>query len=180
MKYTYSHATISDCGLWRYTLERRWDEAGPVLGFLMLNPSTADAVADDSTIRRCVSQARYLGFSGIFVANVFAYRASDPSILQKCHDPVGHWNSDAIRTLVYGCERIICAYGNAPLSDQRSGGLLYGTMRATEGYLREKNVMPWALQINKTGLPAHPVRLRAGLTPVGYLWNSGNEWEPLQ
>ena len=46
-------AIISDCGLFRYELRRRinpWDGAGTVT-FIMLNPSTADALRDDLTGR---------------------------------------------------------------------------------------------------------------------------------
>ena len=50
-------AVISDDGLYRYRLERVWDDARPALPFVMLNPSTADALVDDPTIRRCVGFA---------------------------------------------------------------------------------------------------------------------------
>jgi len=51
-------ADVSECGLFRYSLTREWFPALPPLGFVMLNPSTADAIADDPTIRRCVGFAR--------------------------------------------------------------------------------------------------------------------------
>ena len=41
-----SYARLSDCGTYRYTLGRRWDD-GPTATFVMLNPSTADASQDD-------------------------------------------------------------------------------------------------------------------------------------
>jgi hypothetical protein len=51
-------AVLSPCGTYRYQLRRQLARggrpaAGPPLVFLMLNPSTADAVTDDATIRRC-------------------------------------------------------------------------------------------------------------------------------
>lgn len=41
-------ADISECGLYRYRLLRRWGSGVP-LPFLMLNPSTADGAQDDRT-----------------------------------------------------------------------------------------------------------------------------------
>ena len=64
-------ATISTDGRYRYDLWRQW-EPGPRLGFIMCNPSTADADLDDPTIRRCVGFARREGFAGITVRNLFA------------------------------------------------------------------------------------------------------------
>ena len=55
----------------RYVLSRvvepevkKWDR--PVT-FIMLNPSTADAVNDDPTIRKCRSYASKWGFPGLIV-----------------------------------------------------------------------------------------------------------------
>ncbi len=42
-------AEISPDGLYRYSLERTWDEDKPTVLFVCLNPSTADAVEDDAT-----------------------------------------------------------------------------------------------------------------------------------
>lgn len=74
----HSGATVSDCARYRYRLWRRWGD-GPQLGFVMLNPSTADAAVDDPTIRRCMGFARREGCDGIEVVNLFAWRATDPT-----------------------------------------------------------------------------------------------------
>ncbi|WP_030186512.1 DUF1643 domain-containing protein, partial [Streptomyces capuensis] len=39
--------------IYRYLLTRVWDPSRPLLVYLMLNPSTADATTADPTIRRC-------------------------------------------------------------------------------------------------------------------------------
>jgi hypothetical protein len=70
-------AEISDCGLYRYRLWRRWGSGAHVL-WIMLNPSTADGMTDDPTIRRCVGFARDWSYDGIRVVNLVAYRATDP------------------------------------------------------------------------------------------------------
>ncbi|WP_349606116.1 DUF1643 domain-containing protein [Cupriavidus sp. DF5525] len=43
----------SDCEQYRYRLWRHWDASRPTLGFIMLNPSTADHQVNDPTITRC-------------------------------------------------------------------------------------------------------------------------------
>ncbi|TMF61888.1 MAG: DUF1643 domain-containing protein, partial [Chloroflexi bacterium] len=67
-------ATFSADRRYRYRLWRRWDGARPVVAFVMLNPSTADARRDDPTIRRCIGFAKSWGFGGVEVVNLFAYR----------------------------------------------------------------------------------------------------------
>jgi len=69
-------AVLSDCGTYRYVLTRRWAE-GPVLGWVMLNPSRADAGRDDATVRRCMGFVRSWGFAGIIVPAVAARAGED-------------------------------------------------------------------------------------------------------
>ncbi|WP_131822315.1 DUF1643 domain-containing protein, partial [Mycobacteroides chelonae] len=61
-------AVISADGLYRYELHRSW-RAGPVVEFIMLNPSTADAEVDDATIRRCIGFAKQWGYGALVVRN---------------------------------------------------------------------------------------------------------------
>ena len=77
---TGSGAAFSPCGRYRYKLWRVWDPARPLgcVMFLMLNPSTATDNEDDPTIRRCIGYARSWGYGGLYVGNLFAYRATDP------------------------------------------------------------------------------------------------------
>ena len=54
-----SGATFSPCRTWRYTLWRSWGIGnGKNAVFIGLNPSTADEVQDDPTIRRCINFAK--------------------------------------------------------------------------------------------------------------------------
>ncbi len=66
---------------YRYSLAREWNSNAPRIGFVMLNPSTADATSNDPTIRRCINFARFWGYGAIEVVNLFAYRASHPAQL---------------------------------------------------------------------------------------------------
>lgn len=75
-------ALLSADGTYRYNLWRRWGP-GLFLGYVMLNPSTADAEVDDQTIRRCCFFAKREGYDGIYVVNLYAYRATDQDDLWR-------------------------------------------------------------------------------------------------
>lgn len=83
-----SGADFSPCQRYRYKLWRKWGN-GDLVNFLMLNPSTADAVQNDPTVERCERRARQLGFDGLIVTNLFAFRATDPRTLKAAPDPIG-------------------------------------------------------------------------------------------
>ena len=53
-----SHACFSPCQRYRYSLLRDLGMQTPALTVVMLNPSTADAVKDDPTIRRVIGFAK--------------------------------------------------------------------------------------------------------------------------
>ena len=55
----------------------------------MLNPSTADHLADDPSITRCMSRAVAGKFGRLDVVNLFPLRATDPNELLTHPDPIG-------------------------------------------------------------------------------------------
>ena len=52
-KETDNDAELSSDGIYRYALTRQWAD-GQCVGWLMFNPSTADASTNDATIRKCM------------------------------------------------------------------------------------------------------------------------------
>jgi hypothetical protein len=108
-------AKISDCGRYRYWLSREWGP-GPLLTFVLLNPSIADAETDDPTIRRCIGFAKREGADGCAVVNLFAWRATDPAGLTRAEDPIGPENAEEIgRALVASAVSrlpLVCAWGS--------------------------------------------------------------------
>src|SRR5438128_1288774 len=81
-------AEISACGLYRWHLTRTWDDTRPTLVYIMLNPSKADALVDDATIRICIGRAMRMGCGRLVVLNLFAYRATNPLEMMTVADPV--------------------------------------------------------------------------------------------
>lgn len=108
-------AIISDCGRYRYRLERDGPGHGAT-AIIMVNPSTADAETDDATIRKLKGFGERNQWGRLIVGNLFALRATDVRELSKVEDPVGPENDDWLWRIVCSVDRIICAWG--PLSKQ--------------------------------------------------------------
>lgn len=146
-------AHISECGQYRYLLTRNISiigEAGQTV-FVMLNPSTADAVQDDPTIRRCLSYAESWGSSGLIVANLYALRSTDPKELWKHPDPVGPANDGCLADLALRHRDIVCAWGANAKPDR---------VRAFVDLMKRVGGELWCLGMTKAGAPRHPLYLR--------------------
>lgn len=137
-------ATLSADGLYRYTLQRCWDEDKPRVFFICLNPSTADAEDDDKTVRRIIGFARDWGFGGVLIGNLFALRSRDPSALYKSADPVGPDNDMYLRQMAEQSELIVAAWGN------------HGRYLKRSDVVRKMFPMK-CLYVNCTGEPRHPL-----------------------
>ena len=156
-----SGAEFSACRCWRTLLWRRWDEAGPIANFLMLNPSTADETVLDPTCARARDYAERWGYGSLLVTNVFAWRATDPGEMRAAADPVGKGNDTAILRAARKAQLVVCAWGNHGLHLGRSGAVLR--------LLRGAGVALHVLQLNASGEPAHPLYLPGRLRPC--LWH---------
>jgi hypothetical protein len=150
-------AAISPCGRYRYSLGRVWDEAKPQACWVMLNPSTADAVQNDPTIRKCIGFSERLGFGGLAVVNLFAFRATRPTDLIGEYELLdgagvtGPQNDVAIANAILG-RKIILAWGNVPNALKwRADGVLR--------FFSDRPV--YCLGTNKSGQPRHPLFLRS-------------------
>lgn len=92
----FRDAMISGCGEYRYELSRSWNHELPRCIFIGLNPSTADGLEDDPTIRRLVGFAEAWGYGRFDIINLFALRSKDPAVLRDHPDPVGPDNHQFI------------------------------------------------------------------------------------
>ena len=145
-----SGAIFDPSGSYRYLLWRSWSQL-PKVGFVMLNPSQADATLNDPTIRRCMGFAQDWGYGGLEVVNLFAYRAKNPVSLKQIDDPIGEENDRYVLTLADRVETIVAAWGN--------WGSLRGRDRAVMHQLQSSPKV-FCLGTTKTGQPRHPLYLK--------------------
>lgn len=91
-------AILSECGRYRYTLERRWSlRPYRVATFYLCNPSTADATEDDHTVLKCIGFAKRWGCGALVIVNPCALRSRDPkALLEHSTDSIGIENPEAI------------------------------------------------------------------------------------
>ena len=144
-------AEISDCGLYRYRLWRRWDR-GPKILWIMLNPSTADARDDDPTIRRCAGFTRAWGCDAFEVVNLFALRATNPRELRDHSDPWGPQNSATLLSSMRRRWRHIVAAWGANSNPSPSH------IRGAESHIRRISFdLLECLGVTMHGHPRHPL-----------------------
>lgn len=155
----YGDAVISECGLYRYELIRRWGD-DPMLEFVMLNPSTADASIDDPTIRRCIGFARLWGYGALVVRNLYAYRATDPSMLAGVDDPIGPKNRAYLSNNI--AELTIAAWGAHPAAMGWWGGYPHAWQ---PGSLKRPGGLH-CLGVTQNGSPRHPLYVKSDTTLV--------------
>lgn len=165
---SFSTAVVSDCERYRYHLTRRWG-AGPLLPFLMCNPSKADHLINDNTIVRCRGFAEGFGFGGMEALNAYAWRATKPADLwaaqQAGHDIVGPDNDAWLTDLFHRAATlgipVVAAWGAHPKADRVAQVLALPHAARLQ-----------SLGITQTGQPRHPLMLRAD-TPL-------SPWPPAQ
>ena len=164
-----SHCVMSDDGFYRYRLERRWDHARPAAGFVLCNPSTADAFRSDATMRKCVGFASRWGCGGIVIVNVCAFRATHPRHLLEASDPIGPDNREAIDQLAFDWHHYQ-AHRDHDLATAAAGVSLivagWGAALPRELEEHAETALGWldgvdvyCLGRTKTGRPRHPLML---------------------
>ena len=149
-------AVISPDGVYRYRLERRWDELVSkkfTVCWIMLNPSVADATKDDPTIRKCMGFSQRWGYGGMIVVNLYAYRATSPQDLALAialREAMGPMNVNAVGLALDDCDRAIVAWGsNAPSPPREILKVLKYHQRNIECFR----------PLTKNGQPPHPLML---------------------
>ena len=146
-------AIISPDGRYRYRLDRHLGEGGIVL-VVMLNPSTADAVVDDPTVRRCMGFTRTWGYGHLIVANLYSHRATRPADLHRAEDPIGPACDHYLAQAADQAQLVVGAWGNHAKP---------GRVTAVRELLGDRiHGLAW----NITGHPRHPLYVPSTTTPT--------------
>lgn len=170
-----SDARFSDCGRYRLLLERDWTPEGAAPDTILwigMNPSTADAEADDPTCRREVNFSIAWGHTRYLKANMLAWRATFPKDLPA--DPLtaqGAGTLQAILEAAAVASTVVLACGKL---HQRYAGVVQSTIEALEA----AGHTLWCLGWNGDGSPKHPLYL-AKSTPLRMFRSRSLSGDPL-
>lgn len=155
-------AVLSACGRYRYRLDRIVNDTlllpgfdGTVVCYAGVNPSTADAEAEDATTRKWRGFAQRLGAWRYIAINPFALRARDVRELGRADDPVGPDNDAYIDAAIAEADVLVPCWGDrgkvpAPLRPRLDA--LLDRMRVSG-----KPVLVFGL--TRGGDPLHPLML---------------------
>lgn len=156
-QYIWRSASISECGLYRTVLERRWAD-GETLAWLGHNPSTADGLSDDPTIRKEVGFSLRAGYGALVKVNAMDLRATDPkTLLEESRDPMSASNLAAIAGACAGLDLVV-ATGSPHRRLRRH---VLAAIDVARGVAKRTYV----LELNADGMGKHPLYVR-GACPM--------------
>lgn len=148
-------AIISDCGLYRYRLERHGLSGASAIAWIMVNPSTADAKDDDATIRKVIGFTERLGGGWAIVGNKFDYRATDVRALRTTRDPKGPENDAHLEAIMREAPVVIAAWGPLAKLPPHLRGRWYKVATIAE----RAGATLMCLGTAQDGQPRHPLML---------------------
>lgn len=158
-------AQFSGCRTYRYALWRTWSQGDGHVMFIGMNPSTADETQDDPTIRRCIGFAKAWGFKGIYMLNLFAYRATRPRDLNDVDDPIGPQNNEFLKMYFEPAGLTVACWG--------THGVYWNRNRDVIELLGLENLS--CLGLTKNGQPKHPLYLKSDITPMAMSLQMNNK-----
>lgn len=152
---------FSDCRKFRFLLWEIWNQTGPLVMFIGLNPSTDKADKLDQTVESVKRIAKANGYGGFYMANCFALVTNDPNVLEakmSAAKAVQGKNDKLIAEMARKCADVVFAWGSFAIV--RESG------RAEE--LIKMFPQAKALIINKDGSPRHPLYIKRHTFPVPF------------
>ena len=146
-------------GRCRYSLFRGVSSA-PFVLFIGLNPSTADAVKNDSTVRIAAAFTRAWQYSAFYIGNVSPIRATKPrdmrALLPHTADELSR-NRMVVHTLAERAAIVVACWGNIPQElTNEARTVLY---IANDAQMKLGNRVMRLGPATKSGHPHHPLRL---------------------
>lgn len=145
----------------RLWLARTWGPGGYML-CIGMNPSTANHLEDDLTLRKDQEFARRAGMASLIKANAASYRCTDPARLPRgvvLNHPENH---PTVMRLAADAGLVLLATGEPP-------DVLLPHFRTLLRLLRQAGVPMHCLGVTKGGWPRHTSRLAYETPMVGFL-----------
>ena len=106
-----SEARFSDCNKYRFWLSKQWSELLPIGAFLLINPSSSDAIITDPTTDKCARMALLWGWRGFIIVNLDPIISSSiPSSLAS-DVAIRDANDDWIRKAIKVSDTIVIGTG---------------------------------------------------------------------
>lgn len=146
----------------RYRLSRVWNITQRKVLWIMLNPSVADAFANDPTIRRVMQLTKAIPeydkqtYGGVEVINLYSFRATKPKDLEAAGYPEDAHNDEIIDQQLRseGVGLVVVAWGAFAPHDRA---------RQVLGMIARINRhKPVCFGYCKCGCPRHPLMLNSG------------------
>ncbi len=144
---TASGAEFSKDGINRFILWRIWELDKPRVMFIGLNPSTANEVTNDPTIKSVCRISKANGFGGVYMVNCFPHISTNPSDMKNIPEADDLLNKEYIFRAWCMSEVVVFAWGNFPIV--KESGMM--------DFLIKMFPDAKAIAINKNGSPKHPL-----------------------
>lgn len=167
---TAKGAEFSENGKYRYSLSRVWDSNKPPCMFVGLNPSTANGIEDDPTIRRVMRFAQDWSHGAVFMLNCFPLVSAYPEALEeflKAEDYKQHQEKNMEELIRHAnvCPKIVFAWGNFEIVKQTG----------MDKKLSDLFPNALALVVNQDGSPRHPLYVKADTYPIPFKYPTSKQ-----
>jgi hypothetical protein len=148
-------AIFSECGLFRYRLERAALPNGIVYAYFGVNGSTAGAVKNDHTVSKWFGFTLLNKGSRMIVGNPFAYCATDVRQLTAAVDPIGPDNDMHLAQIIADADILVPSWGPRAKVPKR----LRYRYDEVEAMLVASGKPMKCFGLSKSGDPLHPLML---------------------
>lgn len=148
-------AVFSECGFYRYQLERVLAPSGKIVAACGVNPSIAGADDEDQSTRKMNGFGVRNGVARYIFFNPFAMVATDVGDLALEADPVGPDNARHVNEVIARADEIWPCWGNRKKLPRR----LWPVLDAMKQRLRTCGKPLRIFGLTKSGDPTHPLML---------------------
>lgn len=128
----------------RYQLWRIWNQEKPLLLYILLNPSYANAETDDRTVLKLINFTKKFGFGGFYLGNLHSYITPYPKLLKDKIILNDTSNIKHLKKMKEKCVKVVFAWGNTDNLPEWTIGMFEN---------------PLCFKRNKNGSPTHPLYL---------------------